>query len=268
MARNASTEAKESEPLLTSARPKETAQRRAAAAEQSHDRQASLNANRIVDGGAGSNLAVSMNSRPEVTRLGSLQRAANNGPGATRVAQMKATLEGGSSGVAQMNGWNDWFKRHIYGPHDYTVRHKAYEADPFEETHEEATQKVFEGMKGHPAPLSFGRESTEEGRTMWIPPFGQIFTKTNPQDNSLTNETVPWKHFLHPGKVKRTAIGQDIETRGTGTGMLPSTNEFMSNLLWGGVANTTRLQIDPKYAMKHYAELEKQMDKLKDPFSG
>lgn len=251
--------------MLTLATRAEAAQRRAAAGEQSHQRRASVNADRIVDGAdRSSDVAVSMNSRPEVTRLSALQRAANSGPGAAHVAQMKSVLEGGSSGVAQMNGWGDWFKRNIWGPHNYKVSHKAYGGNVFDETEEEATEKVFEGMKGHPAPLSFGRESTEEGRNMWIP-FGQIFTKTNPQDKSLTNETVPWKHMLHPGNVKRTARGQNIETTGTGTGLFPSLNEKMANSLWGSVAYNTRLKIDPQFADEHYADVVKHMDEIDNP---
>jgi hypothetical protein len=252
--------------MLTLARPGESAQRRAVAGEQLHDRQASLNAGRIIDGGAGSNIGAissSINARPETTRLSSLQRAANSGPGATHVAQMKAVLEGGSSGVAQMQGWRDrfgdWFKRNIYGPHEHTVSHKAYGGNFFDETEEEATEKVFEGMTKHPAPLSLGRESTEEGRKMLIP-FGQILTKTNPEDKSLTNETVPGKHILHPGNVKRTARGQYIETTGTGTGAFPWLNDKMANLVWGAVAHNTRLQIDPEFAEEHYADVVRHMD--------
>lgn len=88
--------------MLTQATRTETPQRRAAAGEQSHDRQASLNADRIVDGAdrsKTSDIGVSINSRPDVTRLASLQRSANSSPGATHVAQMKAVLQGGSSTI-------------------------------------------------------------------------------------------------------------------------------------------------------------------------
>lgn len=90
--------------MLTLATRAETAQRRAPAGEQSHQRQVNMNADRIVDGADSSktsDVAVSMNSRPEVTRLASLQRAANTSPGATHVAQMKAIMQSGSHAAAQ-----------------------------------------------------------------------------------------------------------------------------------------------------------------------
>lgn len=90
--------------MLTQATRTETPQSRAAAGEQSHQRQVSLNADRIVDGAdrsTTSDIAASMNSRPEVNRLASLQRAANSSPAASHVAQMKAVLQGGSSAVTQ-----------------------------------------------------------------------------------------------------------------------------------------------------------------------
>jgi hypothetical protein len=166
-----------------------------------------------------------------------------------------------SRSVIQMNGdkessFQNFFKRHIYGEHSYDLSHQVHTRSPGV-TDEEATKKTFEIIKKHPAPLSLGRESTEEGGTMWIPPFGQINTMTNPLQNYLTNVTMPRRHVLHPGWVKRSAVGENVRTEGGGTGLFPSLNEGAANMLWGSMAYRDRLRNDPKFATRHYADVLK-----------
>src|SRR5436853_4553222 len=211
-------------------------------------------------GAMNSAISQTVNQRPEVGRLASIQRAANSGPGAAHVAQMKAALGQGSGAVAQMNGSGSkgLFSRYIYGPHSYNVSHKAYSKQP-NETDEEATEKVFEGLKKNPAPFSFG-ESTEEGNEAFVFPFGKIFTKANANKKSITNRTKPGRHLLDPGKVTRTAKGEDIITKGTGTGLFPRLNERFADTLWGSVAYKTRLGLDPEFAKKHYKEVDQVTD--------
>jgi hypothetical protein len=175
------------------------------------------------------------------------------------VSQHKVATSAPSRPVAQMNGdgespfWK-FFRTHIYGEHSYRLSHQVHSRSPGQ-TDEEATKKTFDIIKKHPAPLSLGRESTEEGRTMWIPPFGQINTMTNPLQHYLTNVTMPGRHFLHPGFVKRTAVGESVITEGGGTGMFPSLNVGLANMLWGSMAYRDRLKSDPAFARKHYADV-------------
>ncbi len=147
-----------------------------------------------------------------------------------------------------------FFERHIYGPHQYKVEHQANTEMPGE-TEEELTQRTFEAMAQHPAPFSLGRKSTPEGKQMSIFPFGQINTMTNPEQKYLTNVTVPGRHILHPGDVKRTAKGKNIVTEGSGYGFLPSLNEKFADALWGTVAHNTRLKTDPQYREQFYKDV-------------
>jgi hypothetical protein len=164
--------------------------------------------------------------------------------------------------IVQMNGddsmWGRFFRRHIYGEHSYRLMHQVHTRNPGD-TDEEATRRTFDIIRGHPAPLSFGRESTEEGRTMWIPPFGQINTMTNPPQHYVTNVTMRGRHILHPGSIKRTAVGEHILTEGTGYGLFPSLNEALADPLWGSMAYRDRVRNDPAFARQHYEDMFRHM---------
>ncbi|MGB9179567.1 MAG: hypothetical protein WCB68_10025 [Pyrinomonadaceae bacterium] len=222
----------------------------------------------------------------EPNQFSALQERANHRPQALQVAQMQQMLNqsqrvrapmqihsaalnnatlASSRPVAQMNGKDPWYKRlwsnYIYGPHYYNLSHQVLPYKPFEMTHEEASEQTYGIIKGHPAPLSMGRESTEEGGTMWIPPFGQIHTTADPSNQQVTNLTMPWKHLLYPGWVKRTAEGTNIRTEGGGHGVFPRANEWFSNIIWGSMAYRDRLKHDPEFKEKHYEDIIKQMNK-------
>lgn len=173
-------------------------------------------------------------------------------------------ISASSPAIVQMNGdqnsWlKDMWKTYIWGPHSYRVSHQVHTRNPGE-TDEEATRRTFEIIRQHPAPFSFGRESTEEGRTMWIPPFGQINTMTNPPEHYLTNVTMPGRHFLHPGDIRRTAVGEHVVTEGSGYGLFPRLNERFADPLWGSVAHTSRKRNDPEFARQHYEDVLKKTE--------
>lgn len=137
------------------------------------------------------------------------------------------------------------FKKYVYGPHFYSVRHRAN--SPLEgESEADTTRRTYESLKKKPAPGNFGKGASSAGTPIWLFPFGKIFSQSNDEDSSVTNTTVP-PHLLHPGWAKRKAIGSDIETTGGGHGLFPAANNFFANSLWGYQALKLRFQNDPKF---------------------
>ncbi|MGA9995877.1 MAG: hypothetical protein WBP93_10700 [Pyrinomonadaceae bacterium] len=159
----------------------------------------------------------------------------------------------------KLKKYSENWSNYIYGPHYYNLLHQVRP----KESHlseEESSQKTYSIIKKHPAPLSLGRESTEEGTTMWIPPFGQIHTTADPSKKQVTNLTVPGKHILDPGWVTRTAEGENIRTEGGGHGVFPKANEWFSDYLWGSMAYRDRLKNDPQFRQQHYEDVIEQVN--------
>jgi hypothetical protein len=199
------------------------------------------------------------NNRPQALQVAQMQQMFNQSSRSRAPMQMHSkamntATPASSRAVIQMNGKDSWlksfWKTHIYGEHYYDLSHQVR---PKEQhlSEEESSQKTYSIIKGHPAPLSLGRESTEEGTTMWIPPFGQIQTTSDPSMKQVTNRTVPGKHVLHPGWVKRTAEGENIRTEGGGHGVFPRANEWVSDYVWGSMAYRDRLKTDPQFKKEH-----------------
>ena len=174
---------------------------------------------------------------------------AGAGPGA-EVAQLKPDDEKKPSpGVFDglKNSLSRFYSKHVFGPHEYEVRHRANTALAGE-TPEQTTERTAKGMRMEPAPGSLGREATEKGKDMLIP-LGKINSQYDPAAKTVTNEAKR-PHLLRPGTVTRKAEGEDIITHGVGQGLFPSMNNLFAGPIWGRQANIARRHNDPVYAAK------------------
>ena len=201
-------------------------------------------------------------------RSGAMPDILNGSSSVRRTAQLKAALNS-RSGVAQLNGggkggdagWlSNWFKRHVYGTHQYDVVHPAYGPQPGE-SDDEVAAKVYDALTKTGAPGT-SLQSTPTPQNIWML-LGKISTQSNPNERSVTNiPKVP--HLLYPwfggeeGEVKRQVEGPNIRTKGKGTGLFPSANEALADVLWGSMAHKARLLIDPPYKNQHEKDVEKQ----------
>lgn len=211
-----------------------------------------------------------MGDREERSGMGLAQRRAEANPAVRHAAQLQAQLDGSSrvkstaQRVVQREGGdgddNSFFKKYIFGPHFYKVRHQAN--SPLDgESEAETTSRTFQSLKKKPAPFNFGRSATKKGNPFFIFPFGWINSQSNSEDSSVTNTTL-FPHFFHPGYVKRTAIGSDIETEGGGTGLFPAVNNYFANWLWGNQAFRLRLKNDPKFKKQWDQQTIEEFDQL------
>lgn len=183
------------------------------------------------------------------SQTGAMADALNSRPAVQSMVQLKSAL-GAGRGVAQFQGGGirgllarmaAFSTRHLYGPHRYAVRNRAFPQGL-------PDMEKYAALKRYPAPGA--RDSSEEGAEKWMA-LGRIHTQADPEDLSITNRTLP-PHILHnylggkQGVVKRRVEGEDIVTEGEGSGILPSLNEALAPYIWGPQAYKARLETDPQ----------------------
>jgi hypothetical protein len=178
-------------------------------------------------------LATGLNSRPAVNNAAILSAALN------RPFSSAPPPSGGGAG----GGLSGFVGRHVYGPHNYSVSHRAFPPGMPE-------QERFEHLRRNPAPGT-SEHSTPEGSTGWIFPFGRIHTIASRETSSVTN-TPLFPHVLYPwlggeANVRRHVEGENIISRGAGHGFFPSLQEAGAHHVWAHVAHRTRMQADPEY---------------------
>lgn len=96
-------------------------------------------------------------------------------------------------------------------------------------------ENAVAGLLRHPAPGASG-EPVINGQTSFARPVGRVRHVVIDGGSQVVNVTIPGRHALHPGIVRRwvtqDALSVTIHTYGEGTGRLPRANEFFSESLW------------------------------------
>ena len=140
--------------------------------------------------------------------------------------------------------WNQFKQRHLVGPHDHEFFHPVLPDTPDNQA------KMAQDLYQHPVPGP--GTASPEGNVNFAAPVGYVTSTSHPESQSITNTTVPGRHLLHPGTVTRNVESRDgqvgIHTRGTGTGLFPSVNDFFAPYLWGHQADKAKERLDPEYA--------------------
>ena len=95
------------------------------------------------------------------------------------------------------------------------------------------------GLLRYPAPGGTGEEPITNGQISFAMPVGSVRHAVIDGDSQVVNITLPCRHSLHPGIVRRW-VTQDansvtVHTYGEGTGPFARINEALSDSLWRGV---------------------------------
>lgn len=183
-----------------------------------------------------------MNNRTAVRNL-SATRAMLNAASSRRFSSGSTPESAPEEGEG---AFRRFYRRHIYGTHDYEVRHEVFPPEmPAEER--------FRHLERNPAPGTWAH-STPEGAIRWIFPYGRIHTISDPATASVTN-TPLFPHLLYPwlggsANVRRSIDGEAIVGRGRGQNFFPSLQEAAAPYVWGGAAESLRMAVNPAYRQR------------------